>query len=159
MLDRWGSKGAVLALALVELLQGFCRFAREADEIRVFIDKHGGRNTYAATLQPAFPEAVVLAVEEGNRRSVYHVQDQGRPVEITIEPRADLHHFCVALASMVSKYLRELLMLEFNGFWKNHLPDVEPTAGYPGDARRFWEAIRDTVARLGICEDAMWRRK
>src|SRR5206468_12867135 len=56
MLERWGSKGSVLAQALVQLLQGFLDTARGLDEIRIFIDKHGGRNTYAATLQPAFPD-------------------------------------------------------------------------------------------------------
>ena len=29
-----------------------------------------------------------------------------------IQPRADVEHFCVALASMISKYVRELMMME-----------------------------------------------
>jgi ribonuclease HII len=80
-------------------------------------------------------------------------------VRLTFEPRADSGHFCVALASMVSKYVRELLMREFNAFWQQHVPNLEPTAGYPGDSRRFFKAIRKTAKQLGIAEKALWRRK
>jgi hypothetical protein len=60
---------------------------------------------------------------------------------------------------MASKYLRELLMLEFNRFWQEHVPGLKPTAGYPGDAARFLGAIRPAAERLGIAETALWRRK
>jgi hypothetical protein len=60
---------------------------------------------------------------------------------------------------MVSKYLRELLMREFNHFWQGHVPDLKPTAGYPADAARFFEAIRPAAERLGLSEAALWRKK
>ena len=83
-----------------------------------------------------------------------------RLAEADVEsPRADAEHFCVALASMVSKYLREVLMLEFNRFWQGHVPGLKPTAGYPGDAARFFDAIRPAAKLLGIPEAALWRRK
>jgi len=80
-------------------------------------------------------------------------------VRVTIQPRADSEHFCVALASMVSKYLREVLMSEFNRYWQGHVPELRATAGYPGDALRFFETIRPKVAELGIAESALWRRR
>ena len=43
-----------------------------------------------------------------------------------------------ALASMTSKYLRELAMRAFNEFWCGRVHDLAPTAGYPRDARRFF---------------------
>jgi hypothetical protein len=55
--------------------------------------------------------------------------------------------------------LREVLMYEFNGFWQRHVPDLAPTAGYPGDSARFMDAIRETAAKLGIEECRLWRRK
>jgi ribonuclease HII len=82
-----------------------------------------------------------------------------QPVTITFQPRADSADFCVALASMYSKYLRELLMMEFNRFWRRHLPELKPTAGYPTDASRFYAAIEPILKRLAIAEGAMWRRK
>jgi hypothetical protein len=60
---------------------------------------------------------------------------------------------------MVSKYLREALMHEFNRFWQQKVPGVKPTAGYPGDAQRFFDEIRPTVQRLGISETSLWRSR
>ncbi len=159
LLDENGTKGAVLAHALANLLR--CQRARLTgdDPVSFFIDKHGGRNTYAAMLQHAFLDGMVFAVQEGMARSAYRVFGLGRDVTLTFQPRADAEHFCVALASMTSKYLRELLMLEFNRFWQERVPDLKPTAGYPGDAARFFEAIRQAVATLGLGEEAVWRKR
>lgn len=159
LLDQWDSKGAVLGQALHELLTAN-RDPDDGDEpVRVFVDKHGGRNCYAAMLQQAFPDGYVAAREEGMERSAYTVHGLKRRVDIVFSPRADASHFCVALASMCSKYLRELLMVEFNRYWQSHLPDLKPTAGYPGDAERFYQSIRPLLQKLAIEETAIWRRK
>jgi hypothetical protein len=157
LVQRWNSKAIVLSLALAELLRDNHGPASDGEPVAVFIDKHGGRNSYAATLQQAVPAGMVIAEEEGAERSTYRVAGLGREVRLTFEPRADAAHFGVALASMVSKYLRELLMLEFNRFWQGHVPGLKPTAGYPGDAGRFFEAIRPAALRLGVPEAALWR--
>jgi hypothetical protein len=159
VLDRWGSKGALLGHGLAELLGQNVALGTDDESVSFLIDKHGGRNTYAAMLQQALPDGIVVAHEEGMECSRYSVLGLRRAVAVRIEPRADASHFCVALASMVSKYLRELLMREFNVFWCGHVPELKPTAGYPGDAARFFAAIRPLLPRLGIAEDAIWRRK
>jgi hypothetical protein len=159
VLDRHGSKGAVLGAGLTELLR-WNRDALAGDDGLLFcVDKHGGRNAYAPMLQDALPGGIVVARQESMARSAYTVLGVGRDIRLTFEPRADAAHFCVALASMVSKYLRELLMLEFNRFWQAQVPGLRPTAGYPVDAARFLEAIRPALGRLGLAESAMWRRK
>jgi hypothetical protein len=158
-LDQWGSKGYVLALALVELLRSNWEPDDSDEPVHFLVDKHGGRNYYSAVLQHALPDGMVLAREEGLNTSRYEVIGLKRPVWITIRPRADATSFCVALASMHSKYLREVLMLEFNRFWQERMPDLKPTAGYPGDSRRFYRAIKPVVAQLGIDEYRVWRRK
>jgi hypothetical protein len=159
LLDRWDSKGAILSLSLVELVR--CNHDPSDDDEPIFflVDKHGGRNNYAAVLQHGLPEGLVLAHEESALRSEYSVVGLRRKMRLTFEPRADSAHLCVALASMLSKYLRELLMLEFNRFWLTHLPDLKPTAGYPGDSARYYEAIKPVAEHLGIPEPALWRRK
>jgi hypothetical protein len=159
LMDRWGSKGALLGHGLAELLRHNRNPADDGEPVCFLIDKHGGRNTYAAMVQQALDGGMVLAHEEGMERSRYSVHGLDRPIEVTFEPRADTTHFCVALASMVSKYLRELLMREFNAFWRQHLPELKPTAGYPGDAARFFEAIRPVLQQLCIPEECIWRRK
>jgi len=55
-----------------------------------------------------------------------------------------------ALASMVSKYTRELLMARFNAFFSHHAPGVRPTAGYATDAARFRADIAPHLPRIGI---------
>jgi ribonuclease HII len=153
-----GSKGAVLHHALTELVRA-CWGLPGDEPLTFFIDKHGGRNTYAAQLQDAVPQGFVLAHQESLARSAYSVVGARREVRWTFQPRADAEHFGVALASMVSKYVREVLMREFNDFWQRQVPGLKPTAGYPGDAKRFHDAIRPAAERLGIPEAALWRRK
>jgi ribonuclease HII len=153
-----GSKAAVLRHGLAELVRA-CWSLDGDGPLTFLIDKHGGRNAYAAMLQDAVPEGMVLAHREGMARSVYSVAGARREVRWTIQPRADAEHFAVALASMVSKYVREVLMGEFNRFWQERVPGLKPTAGYPGDSRRFYKAIRPTARQLGIAESALWRRK
>lgn len=157
--EQAGSKGAVLAHGLTTLLRCACDSLAGDEPMAVFVDKHGGRNNYAAMLQSAFDRGFVIAREETAARSVYQVAGGARPVRLTFQPRADADHYTVALASMVSKYLRELFMGEFNRFWQQHVPGLKPTAGYPVDAARFYEAIRGAREKLGIPEHALWRRK
>jgi hypothetical protein len=153
-----GSKGAVLRHGLTELVRA-C-WALPGDEpLTFFIDKHGGRNAYAAMLQDAVPEGFVIAHHESMARSAYSVTLPRREVRWTFQPRADSEHFSVALASMVSKYVREVLMGEFNRFWQARVPGLKPTAGYPGDAKRYYDAIRPAAEALGVPEAALWRRK
>lgn len=159
LVDKWGTKGAVLGHALAELLRDQPGDQDDAEPMEIMIDKHGGRNHYAAMLQEAIPEGTVVAMEEGMECSSYRVVGGRRPLTLTFQPRADGEHLCVALASMVSKYVRELLMLEFNRYWQERVPGLQPTAGYPGDAKRFFESIRPAVAKLGIAERVLWRCK
>lgn len=158
LLDHGGSKGAVLGLSLAELLE-YNPPDDSAEEVHFFIDKHGGRNAYSAMLQNGLRAGTVVAQQEGSARSVYRVLGLKRAVRFTFQPRADAEHFCVALASMVSKYVRELLMREFNGFWRKQVDGLKPTAGYPVDAARFFDAIRPAVHKLGLAETTVWRRK
>jgi ribonuclease HII len=158
LLDRHDSKAAVLAVALAELLLA-AQPACPEEPLFIYVDKHGGRNNYAAQLRPAFADGILMADEEGAERSVYRLHGARRAVQVTFQPRADGDHLCVALASMLSKYLREVLMEQFNRFWQQHVPGLKATAGYPTDALRFFADIREAVGRLGIAEGHLWRRK
>jgi ribonuclease HII len=78
-------------------------------------------------------------------------------VELTLMPRADRDNGLVALASIVSKAIRELWMDGFNAYWCARVPGLRPTAGYPVDARRFRRAIEATAIAEG-CDPARWWR-
>jgi len=159
IVEEAGSKGAALAWGLAQIVNAIIPTLPDDDAIYVAVDKHGGRNTYAAMLQDALTDGVVMVQQEGALRSVYRIVGAARPIQFTFQPRADSEHFVVALASMVSKYLRELLMIEFNRHWTAQVAGLKPTAGYPSDAGRFLEAIRPLIEAKGIPMDDIWRRR
>jgi hypothetical protein len=158
LLDRHQSKGVILADAFQRLLLRLGDVV-DGEGVRLWVDKQGGRNSYAAQVQHGLRGGAVVVEEERMERSCYRVLGLGQEWRVTFQPRADGEQFCVALASMVSKYVRELLMAEFNAFWQKHVRGLKATAGYPADAGRFFEAIRPAALALGIAEEALWRRK
>lgn len=160
LVDDSGSKGTVLAHGLVELLPAAVNRTSQSGEPVLFLcDKHGGRNFYAAMVQQAFPDGWVVIEKESALESRYRVEGLGRPVSVVFRPRADGDSVAVALASMLCKYLREVCMRQFNRFWATHVPGLKPTAGYPGDARRFYDEIRPAMAKLGLTADQVWRKR
>jgi hypothetical protein len=56
----------------------------------------------------------------------------------------------VALASMVSKYVRELLMECMNNYFVALDANLKPTAGYWKDGTRFVEELRQRLPDLKI---------
>ena len=124
----------------------------------IVCDKHGGRNRYGPLLQQRFPETLIEVRQESRARSVYRWRHDGQAVEAHFCARGD-RHLSVALASMVSKYFREVAMLAFNSFWRERLPKLRPTAGYPRDSRRFRRDIAQAQRELGLEDAVMWRER
>src|SRR5262249_185079 len=114
LLAQWGTKGAVLGHPLTDLIRANLDSFATTEPVWVVNDKHGGRNAYAPLLQDIIPEGFIVALEEGMRRSSYKAMGLAREVRFTFQPRADRGYLSVALASMISKYLREVFMIEFN---------------------------------------------
>jgi ribonuclease HII len=158
--DEHGSKAIVLSLGLTELIPAALDGLRhDGEPVVVQCDKHGGRNFYAAMLQEVFPNGWIVTERESAEESRYRVELLDRPVTVIFRPRADAESVAVALASMFCKYLREVCMLQFNRFWGKHVPGIRPTAGYPGDAKRFFDEIRPAMAKLGLTDDQVWRKR
>jgi ribonuclease HII len=156
--DRFGSKGAVTAAGVQQLLRQLVETVPRGP-LEVMVDKQGGRHYYAALLSEAFPDVWPRVVCESPARSEYLLAIKGRDVRVVFAPRADSNHMGVAIASMAAKYLRERLMARFNEFWQTHIPGLVPTAGYPVDAKRFYSAIRPAMQTLGIAAGDVWRNK
>ena len=78
---------------------------------------------------------------------------------IEFRPRADADDGLVALASIVSKALREYWMAAFNAHWTTLIPGLRPTAGYPVDAARFRTAIEPMCQDRGIEANHWWRNR
>jgi hypothetical protein len=158
LLEKWGNKSNVLAAGVIALLRE--NRARLTTEPLIFlIDKLGGRHFYAAMIAEAFPDGWVVAEREGPEICSYRIIGIDREIRLVFQPRADGAHLTVALASMVSKYLREVFMRQFNSYWQEHVPGLKATAGYPVDAGRFMKQIRAKAKSLGFAEEAIWRKK
>ena len=74
-------------------------------------------------------------------------------------PEAESSSPLAALASMTAKYLRECYMSFFNRYWTARVPGAAPTAGYPADARRFFEALRPLIERESLQHSDVLRLK
>lgn len=155
--ERLDNKSTLLtqeSLRLVRRMLDQC----EAGEVRVFCDKHGGRNTYAPALSEHVFDGLVQVVREAKAESVYRISDADRRVEIGFRVGGE-SSLAVALASMTCKYVRETSMHAWNTFWQSQLPGITPTAGYTTDAARFRRDIADKVAALAWPETLWWRRR
>jgi hypothetical protein len=73
-----------------------------------------------------------------------------RSMTVTFAVEAEEKHLPVALASMIAKYTRELLMARFQSWFSERAPHIAPTAGYAADAKRFWAEIEPLLPALAI---------
>ena len=160
--DRSGSKGTALSHWTLQLVARMIEPLGNG-QISILCDKHGGRDRYLPLLTSNFPDQFIEVVSEGRLLSVYRFgtrepRSGRRRVEIAFQAGGEAH-LPTALASMASKYLRELAMHAFNDFWRRHVADLQPTAGYPVDARRFKADIAAAQQLLGIEDRILWRTK
>jgi len=156
-LDRLGNKATVLSTVTMELIKAVLPPA-DGQAVLVVCDKHGGRQRYADLLQATFPDYLVEIFGESPARSVYRWGPATRRVEFRFLEKAE-RFLPVALASMMSKYLRELAMLAWNAFWQRQVPGLRATAGYPLDAVRFKKEIEGCQQGLGIPDARVWRNR
>jgi ribonuclease HII len=157
LLDQFDSKGSLLSNVTLHLIaERLASFTQ--DNVLVLCDKHGGRNRYLDILTGFFQGDFIQVLQEGRESSVYRVISEGRQWEFRFLAKGETH-LPIALASMLSKYQRELAMLRFNAFWQSHVPDLQPTAGYPEDAKRFKQQIAAVQKRLGIADECLWRKR
>ena len=84
---------------------------------------------------------------EERARSTYVTKLEDRKVTFDFLQDGEDRDFLLALASMLGKYLREGAMRLFNEFWRRHVRDLRPTAGYGTDGARFFREIEPTLRR------------
>ena len=152
-----GNKSTLLTSQTLDLLAGVLAELPE-EPVFVVCDKHGGRNRYAPALQQVFPEYLVEVRGESRGESRYVFGPPARRVSVAFRTQAE-RYLPSALASMTSKYVRELCMRGFNEFWQRHVPGVRRTAGYPVDAKRFKREIAARQTELGIHDELLWRAR
>ncbi|MEL7499622.1 MAG: hypothetical protein AAFN77_18610 [Planctomycetota bacterium] len=126
------------------------------DDLEIICDKHGGRNRYAGVIQHVLTDQAVSVGAETRAESDYAFREDDR--DVIVRFRAGGESFLpTAVASMVSKYVREVFMIAWNQFWTTRVDDLKPTKGYPVDAKRFKMEIANKQTELSIKDADIWR--
>jgi len=149
------------AVVLHLALRAIDRITRLTDErcIQLRVDRLGGRVHYREALLTAMPDSKLAIIEESAERSAYRVELGERRIDLEFRVRAEEHSFCVALASVYSKYVRELCMELFNRFWCRRQIDLAPTAGYYTDACRWLNQAEPAIRSLAIDRGMLVRER
>ena len=86
-------------------------------------------------------------LEEAPGRSKYQIAcaKLNRRIAVQFQPESEAKHMPVALASMLAKLTREMMMARFNAYWCGRMPELKPTAGYRNDGWRWLQDVKDVI--------------
>jgi ribonuclease HII len=130
--------------------------ARAGGEVHAVCGKVGGFGKYSAAFGP-LGGRLHSVLEEGRARSAYHFPGVG---ELAFVRDSDASDLCVAMASMVGKYLREALMARVVRFYQALAPELRGASGYHDPVtQRFVEATRLLRTHREVPDQCFERRK
>ncbi len=152
------NKAVVLSGLTLRLVQRIAD-AYPDHELLIRVDKQGARDHYGKLLMRAFEDRRLKVIEESGESSAYEMVGGPARWRVSFTQSGESRHMPIALASLISKYLRELLMASFNAYWANHVPDLKPTAGYYSDGLRFLRDIQPHLGRLRVTTDSLVRQR
>jgi len=157
-LKKSGNKADVNWSVIAELLTSLLALAEPGEDIYAVIDRQGGRKFYTGKIADLFPGLMTWVEHETPAKSIYRIDGNGRTVRVSFLVEADGEMLPVAVASMAAKLAREFCMQRLNQFFRTHLPELKPTAGYYGDAGRFLRDTQELRTKLAI-ENAVFVRE
>lgn len=143
------NKASVSLTLVIRIIDRLFRSAPN-ERIRVCADRLGGRTHYREALMTSFPDHRITVLAESQERSAYRLVDGDTIRDIEFVTRGDQQHFAVALASIYSKYIRELYMHAFNAYWTEQVEGLRPTAGYYTDAKRWLDEMGEELDRRKV---------
>lgn len=149
MVSTTRNKAVVLLGRVLSLIDRMMKRAN-GERIRVSVDRLGGRQYYREALMTAWPAQRLHILEESETRSAYRIERSSAAAEIEFCTGGEQLHLPVALASVYSKYVREMFMAAFNGYWSKAKEGLKPTAGYYTDAQRWLSDAGDEIERMAI---------
>ena len=158
LVRRVNNKASVLFIAAAELIRNIIDKHPEND-IHIFIDRQGGRVHYRENLMRSFEGMSLRIISEDTNSSSYELFDGKRYIYISFSVGADDAYMPVALASMVSKYLREMLMGCINSYFMSLVPAIRPTAGYWKDGQRFIKQLKENLTEADFDSDKLIRSR
>jgi ribonuclease HII len=152
------NKSNVLFTQTCALIQNVFDAYPEGD-LHVVVDRQGGRVHYRDSLLRMFPGMGLRIASEDQDLSAYVLSNTMRSVHMSFRIKAEAHSLPVALASMASKYVRELLMGQINRYFQGLCPDLKATAGYWQDGQRFIKDLRDRIPETHFGDDQLIRSR
>jgi ribonuclease HII len=147
------NKASVLFTEVCTLIQQALNELPAGQVLHVVVDRQGGRSCYRPALQRMFSDMELAIVREDENLSSYELVGGGKTMRIHFPVGAEMRCLPVALASMVSKYVREVLNESMNQYFCRQCQQLRPTAGYWQDGQRF---IRDLETHR---PDFPWNRE
>ncbi len=120
------------------------------DDLQIIVDRQGGRIHYRKHLQRMFGDMELKILRESPSDSSYEMRAGSKSMRLHFVVGADERFLPVSLASMVSKYLRELLVHNMNRYFAGFHSDLRPTAGYWKDGLRFVEDLKTNIPDLSV---------
>lgn len=142
LIDTMNNKASVLFYLGSQLIYQAWQ-THQPHDLQFLIDKQGGRSHYRKPLQRMFPDLHLKILKETDTTSSYELAGPSRTMRIHFLAKGDDRQLPIALASMTSKYLRELFMEILNAHFARHCPAIAPTAGYYQDGTRFLQDLKE----------------
>jgi ribonuclease HII len=158
MVNSVKNKASVLFTATSQLIKNaFDNF--KADDLQIIIDRQGGRTHYRKALLTMFPDTDLRILRESQTDSSYELKTDGKYMRLHFVVGADDNFLPVSLASMVSKYVRELLVYNMNRYFVGFFPDLKPTAGYWKDGLRFIQDLKTNLPHVKYDQNQLIRSR
>jgi ribonuclease HII len=156
MVSAVRNKASVLFTAVCALIKSaFDEFS--ADDLNVIIDRQGGRMRYRRPLLQMFPDMHLKILKETPTVSSYELQRDGKKMRLHFAVDADDRFLPVSLASMLSKFIRQLLIENINRYFISFHAELKPTAGYWKDGLRFIEDLKRNVPHVAFDSNQLIR--
>lgn len=129
--------------------------ARAGRPVEATCGKVGGFDRYSDAFGPLGGRLHAIA-EEGRARSEYHMPGVGR---FAFVRDADEKHLLVCMASLVGKWMRDLLMARIVRYHRAQLPDAPDASGYHDPVTaRFISATQLSRKNRGLPDECFERR-
>lgn len=159
MVSTVKNKSRVLFTAICGLIQDIFDSADAGENLQIIVDRQGGRVNYRDPLRQMFPDLELSVLRQDENDSSYELTGSGKTMRIHFVVKADLRFMPVSLASMASKYVRELLIESMNGYFLSHCDEIKPTAGYWQDGLRFVDDLEKHLPHLQYDKDKLIRSR
>ncbi|HET6201733.1 MAG TPA: hypothetical protein VFI25_02895 [Planctomycetota bacterium] len=151
---RHGNKASFHLDLVVDLLRHLATLPRRG-EGTILVDRLGGRRFYR--LEALLPEFLPTPLREEPARSEYLLHGEARGARLSFCVGGEHLSFPCALASVLAKYAREILVERLNAHFLALLPGLRRTAGYFEDGWRFLGDLRRRLAPEEVPLDLLVR--